>query len=265
MLRIKNLELIILKARVVTVAVYSAIIRSAVVENDLRTFFVRELISRQAFTFTKITFFIKKPSSLRIVIFVRLSTFVRSPIFIEKAISLVKKTPSIRVVILIRSSIFIFFVRETPFIETSRIVIINEYRSSHINVKNVIVFVFLKMKKAYNARHQFIFFKVEDLVNLRFHKGYKISAIISKKIKPQLIRSFKILERIERLIYRLKLPINIKIHDVIFIAHLKSIIDPAEDPYRRRYLLILIVIVDGEKEYEIEKLLRKRIIKRDRE
>ena len=97
---------------------------------------------------------------------------------------------------------------------------------------------------------------------MRLYKDYKIFAITSKKIKSQLIRPFKILERIERLIYRLKLPVNIKIHDVIFITHLKLTIDLAEDSYRRRRLSISAVIIDDEKEYEIEKLLKKRIIKR---
>lgn len=55
-----------------------------------------------------------------------------------------------------------------------------------------------------------------------------------------------------------------KIHDVIFITHLKSIIDFVEDSYRRRRLLIFIMIIDDEKEYKIEKLLKKRIIKRER-
>ena len=80
-----------------------------------------------------------------------------------------------------------------------------------------------------------------------------------------MIRLFKILERIEHLTYRLKLFINMKIYNVIFIAHLKSVIDFAENPYRRRRLLIFIIIVDDEKEYKIEKLLKKRIIKRERE
>ena len=80
-----------------------------------------------------------------------------------------------------------------------------------------------------------------------------------------MIKSFKILERIERFIYRLKLFINMKIHDVIFIAHLKPVIDFVEDLYRRRRLLAFVVVVDDEKEYEIEKLLKKRIIKRERE
>ena len=80
-----------------------------------------------------------------------------------------------------------------------------------------------------------------------------------------MIKLFKILERIEHLIYQLKLLINIKIHNVIFITHLKPIIDSIKDSYRRRRLSTLAVVIDEKKKYEIEKLLRKRIIKRERE
>ena len=47
----------------------------------------------------------------------------------------------------------------------------------------------------------------------------------------------------------------IRIHDVISIAYLKSIINPTENSYRRRRLSISIVIINDENEYEIEKLL----------
>ena len=33
------------------------------------------------------------------------------------------------------------------------VVVINEYRSSYIDIKNVIAFAFLKIKKVYNSRH----------------------------------------------------------------------------------------------------------------
>ena len=92
---------------------------------------------------------------------------------------------------------------------------------------------------------------------MRFYKNYKVFAITLKKIKSQLIKLFKILERIKRLIYRLKLFINMKIYNVIFIAHLKSTIDFIENLYRRRRLSISIVVIDEKKKYEIEKLLRK--------
>ena len=55
----------------------------------------------------------------------------------------------------------------------------------------------------------------------------------------------------------MKLLVNIKIYDVIFITYLKSIIDFTEDSYRRRRLLFFIIIIDDEKKYEIEKLLKK--------
>ena len=55
----------------------------------------------------------------------------------------------------------------------------------------------------------------------------------------------------------MKLFINMKIYDVIFIAHLKSIIDFIKNLYRRRRLLAFVIVIDEEKKYEIEKLLKK--------
>ena len=52
-----------------------------------------------------------------------------------------------------------------------------------------------------------------------------------------------------------------KIHDVIFIVHLKPIIDFAKILCRRRRLSIFIIIIDDKKKYKIEKLLKKRFIK----
>ena len=66
---------------------------------------------------------------------------------------------------------------------------------------------------------------------MRFYKKYKNFIITFKKIKSQLIKLFKIFERIKDLIYRLKLFINIKIYNLIFIAYLKSTIDFAKDLY----------------------------------
>ena len=63
----------------------------------------------------------------------------------------------------------------------------------------------------------------------------------------------------------MKLSVNMKIHNVISITHLKPIIDSIEDSYRRRRLSTSAVVIDEKKKYEIEKLLRKRIIKRKRE
>ena len=55
-----------------------------------------------------------------------------------------------------------------------------------------------------------------------------------------------------------------KIYDVIFIVYLKSIIDLIKNLYRRRRLLVFIIVIDGKEKYEINKLLKKRTIKRER-
>ena len=151
MLRIENID--ITKTKIVTIIVYFIIIKSVTVETSPAI--ENPLIIRRKITSSRVIISIK--SSIA-TFYVKGSTFIT---FIE--------TTS--------------FVKETFFIETFRIVIMNEYRPSHIDVKNVIVFVFLKMKEAYNIRYQFIFFKVKDLINLRLYKNYKISAITSKKIK----------------------------------------------------------------------------------
>ena len=49
---------------------------------------------------------------------------------------------------------------------------------------------------------------------------------------------------------------------MIFINYLKPIFDLTEDLYKRRRLSIFIIVIDDEKKYKIEKLLKKRIIKR---
>ena len=51
---------------------------------------------------------------------------------------------------------------------------------------------------------------------------------------------------------------------MISIVYLEPAIDPVADPYRRRRLLVFAVIIEGEEEYEIEKLIKKRSIRRGR-
>lgn len=143
-------------------------------------------------------------------------------------------------------------------------VAMTEYRPSHIDAKDAIAFASLRMKDYYDSKHMAKFFNVGDLVNIRLHRGYRVPSITSKKLGQQLVGPFKVLERIGRLAYRLQLPHVMQIHDVISIAHLEPATDPAEDPYRRRRLRAPPVVVDGETEYEIERLLQKRRIRKGR-
>ena len=73
-----------------------------------------------------------------------------------------------------------------------------------------------------------------------------------------MIESFKILKRIENLAYEFELSLNIYIYNVILIGYLKLIIDSIKDFYYRRRLLTFTIVINGEKEFEIEKLLQKK-------
>lgn len=139
-----------------------------------------------------------------------------------------------------------------------------EYRPSHIDAKDAIAFAALRMKDYYDSKHTAKYFDVGDLVNLRLHRGYRVPGVTSKKLGQQLVGPFKILERIGRLAYRLQLPESMLIHDVISIAHLEPATNPADDPYRRRRLPSPPVVVDGNDEFEIERLLQKRRIRKGR-
>lgn len=141
--------------------------------------------------------------------------------------------------------------------------VMDEYRPTHIDAKDAIAFAAMMMKDYYDGKHTPISFNVDDMVNLRLHRGYKVPAVTSKKVGQQLVGPFPVIERIGRLAYRLRLPANMMIHDVISVAHLEPATDPADDPYQRRRPAIPL-IVDGQEEYEIDRLVNKRPIRRGR-
>jgi hypothetical protein len=62
-------------------------------------------------------------------------------------------------------------------------------------------------------------------------------------------------EYINKLIYRLKLPTIIVIYDVISVIYLESA--PGLDPYKRESIILLLIVVDNEDKWEVDKLLRK--------
>ena len=110
-----------------------------------------------------------------------------------------------------------------------------------------------------------MFFRVNDFVNLRLHREYSVFVIKLKKIKQQLINSFKIIKRINRLTYELELSINMKIHNVIFVTHLKFIINSRDDFYQRRRVLTSSFVIDDAEEFEIKRMLVKRRIRKKTE
>ena len=145
-----------------------------------------------------------------------------------------------------------------------RLADMSEYRPSHIDAKDAIAFAAMRIKDYYDARHLPKFFSVGDYVNLRLHRSYKVPGVLSKKLGPQLVGPFKVVERIGKLAYKLELPATMRIHNVISIAHLEPGTVPEEDPYHRRYPPPPPVIIEGEEEYEIEKIVARRAVRRGR-
>ena len=52
-----------------------------------------------------------------------------------------------------------------------------------MQAKDAIAFAAVWMKEAYYSRHSPMFFKVDDIADLRLHRGYSIPGIQNKKIE----------------------------------------------------------------------------------
>ena len=136
-----------------------------------------------------------------------------------------------------------------------------------IKTEIVIVWVNLTTKIVYDKHHKFLKLKMSDQVFLRLHKRYFLSFVKSSKLSIQRIESFKILEKKSNLTYKLDILKNWKIHFVIFIAHLESILND-DDLYDRERSSHSKSIVEFNKnwhDYEVESLLKHRIKRYDRD
>jgi hypothetical protein len=125
----------------------------------------------------------------------------------------------------------------------------------------------MQNKAHYDRRHTSLFLKIDEWVLLRFHYEYFISSSkdMTKKVFAQYINLFKIIQRIERLIYRLSVSFDWKIHSVFFVVQLKSVSDSAKDSFNRSRSTHSSSMTDTQNEYEIERILNKRTVKRDQE
>jgi hypothetical protein len=135
------------------------------------------------------------------------------------------------------------------------------------NAENVINWAQMINKTHYDRRHSSLFLKVEEWTMLRLHYEYFMSKFenMTKKIATQYVESFKITQRIERLIYRLNISSNWKIHSVFFVAQLKSTLNSADDSFNRSKSIHSSSITDSQDQYEIKRLLNKRTIRRETE
>lgn len=115
-------------------------------------------------------------------------------------------------------------------------------------------------------------FKENDWALIKLHKKYNISSTlnITKKLTQQYVESNKIIQRIDRLTYKLNILNDWKINSMFPIAQFKSTFSFEFDLYdRSRSTNSFTVIINNDIEklkfYKIDRLLNKIIIKRERE
>ena len=106
---------------------------------------------------------------------------------------------------------------------------------ARMEVQDAINWAQMNQKFHYDRKHHPQFLRRDDYALLRLHKGYDIPAnkALKRKIGQQYVRPFRVLERIDRLAYKLNLPEDWRIHNVFIIAQLKPCSNPAIDPFNR--------------------------------
>ena len=127
------------------------------------------------------------------------------------------------------------------------------------------VFATTKVKIYYNVKHTSIFFKKNEYVYLRLNKEYKLSKRFNSKFSQQRCEFFKILQRVERLTYKLNLLSTWRVYSIILIAQLKSIFVDFDFYQRLRFHHSNSVKMKRNTNeyrfYEINKLMSKKIRK----
>jgi hypothetical protein len=85
---------------------------------------------------------------------------------------------------------------------------------------------------------------------------------MTKKVFAQYVELFKVIQRVERLIYKLNISSDWKIHSVFIVIQLKSASDSIKNSFSRLKSIHSSSVIDSQ-EYEIKRLLNKRTIKRE--
>lgn len=113
-------------------------------------------------------------------------------------------------------------------------------------------------KMRYDDKHTPTEFDVGEEVYLRLGKGYHLPGKPNRKLSPQRLGPFKIIGKIGNLAYKLDFPISWKLHPVVSMAHLWR---PTQgnDPFGREAPRPGPVKVDGQEEFEIERLVDHRV------
>ena len=127
----------------------------------------------------------------------------------------------------------------------------------------------MQIKFHYDRKHQFLFMKKKNFALIRLYHDYKIAIIdiIEKNYNEQFVDSFKILKKIDRLIYRLNLFSHWRIYFVFNVTQLKLCSSFTKNSFRRhRFNNSTFIFVEENiatmKFFEIERFINKRQIKK---
>ena len=138
-----------------------------------------------------------------------------------------------------------------------------------IEIANFIVFAQMKIKRHYDDKHKSIYMRERNYAFIKLHHEYDIlsTTILKLKFSQQFADSFRVLKRVKRLVYKLKLLFHWRIYSILFIAQLESISVSIENSFRRHKIESLeFIFVENDtnkiKFFEIERLMNKRQIAR---
>lgn len=140
--------------------------------------------------------------------------------------------------------------------------------TTRIEAADAISFAMTNQKAHYHRKHQPLFMKKDEWVMLRLHKRYSIPRAlrITKKLTPQYVGPFQIEDKVGRLAYKLKIPLDWKIHPVFLVTQIELALSPIEDPFSRLYPTHPPpVFIDSDtdlfKSFDIERQLNRSIVK----
>ena len=141
------------------------------------------------------------------------------------------------------------------------------------SAEKIMIFANVMHKRRYDETHTDIQFKIDDYAFFKLHVDYIIFDLSNHKFSQQRVDSFKIIDRIDTLTYRFELSSVMQIHFVIFITQLKFASSSNNDSYQRsRSNNSSSIITENDDfddftqtfNYEIERLLNRRIISTDK-
>ena len=87
---------------------------------------------------------------------------------------------------------------------------------------DVVVFENVKAKLIHDKKYKSLLLKEGNKAYLRFHKGYKLSGNLNRKLFNQRCGPFLVKRRVERLVYELKFFFKWRVHSVISVSQLNS-------------------------------------------